>query len=80
LWIALRTLKESSALSKRLAERARGRKMPSMAVAYETRAREAAERAAVIEDVLKRGRLSASVEDANAAEVGRVANDAEGSG
>jgi two-component system chemotaxis response regulator CheB len=80
LWIALRTLKESSALSKRLAERARGRKMPSMAVAYDTRAREASERAAVIEDVLKRGRLSASVEDANAAEVGRVANDAEGSG
>jgi two-component system chemotaxis response regulator CheB len=72
LWIALRTLKESSSLSKRLAERARERKMLQMAVTYETRAREAAQRAAVIEDVLKRGRLSASVEEANATEAGRT--------
>jgi two-component system chemotaxis response regulator CheB len=66
LWIALRTLKENSALSKRLAERARERKMPQMAVAYEMRAREAAQRAAVIEEVLKRGRLSATAEDRHA--------------
>jgi two-component system chemotaxis response regulator CheB len=77
LWIALRTLKESSALSKRLAQRAHERKMPQMALAYEVRAHEASQRAAVIEDVLKRGRLSASVEDANALDAGRVANRAE---
>lgn len=78
LWIALRTLKESSALSKRLAERAHERTMPQMARAYETRAREAFERASVIEEVLKRGRLNASVEEANAADAGAEPSAAEG--
>lgn len=64
LWVALRTLKESGALSARLAQRARERQLGRMAHAYETRAREAEQRATVIEDVLKRGRLSASLEDA----------------
>jgi two-component system chemotaxis response regulator CheB len=78
LWIALRTLKEHSALSKRLAERARGRKMLQVALNYDTRAREAAQRAAVIEDVLKRGRLNAAFEDAIAAESGEFSKKAEG--
>ncbi|HKP61952.1 MAG TPA: chemotaxis protein CheB [Polyangiales bacterium] len=63
LWIALRTLKESNALSQRLAVRATERGMSHVAAAYEVRALEAEQRAAVIEDVLKRGRLSAGVED-----------------
>jgi two-component system chemotaxis response regulator CheB len=70
LWIALRTLKENSALSKRLAERARERHMPQMGLNYEIRAREASQRAAVIEEVLKRGRLSAAAEDAVVADAG----------
>jgi two-component system, chemotaxis family, protein-glutamate methylesterase/glutaminase len=65
LWIALRTLKESSALSKRMASRARERRMAQVAATYDTRATEADARAAVIEDVLKRGRLSASGADAS---------------
>jgi two-component system, chemotaxis family, protein-glutamate methylesterase/glutaminase len=78
LWIALRTLRESSALSKRLAERARERNMGQMAVNYEARAREASQRAAVIEDVLRRGRINASTEEANAAEAGQVTENAGG--
>jgi two-component system chemotaxis response regulator CheB len=78
LWIALRALKENIALSRRLAERARERHMPQMAVSYETRAREAAERAAVIEEVLKRGRLSAAVEDAVAADASHRTGRAQG--
>jgi hypothetical protein len=54
--------------------------MSQMAISYETRAREAGQRAAVVEDVLKRGRLSASVEDANAADSVRAMNQAEGNG
>jgi two-component system chemotaxis response regulator CheB len=60
LWVALRTLKENRALSERLAVRARERRMLQVASVYEERAIEAAQRAAVIEDVLKRGHLSAS--------------------
>lgn len=66
LWIALRTLKESGALSTRLARRAREGRLERMAITYESRAREAEQRAKTIEDVLKRGRLSASLEDAEA--------------
>jgi two-component system, chemotaxis family, protein-glutamate methylesterase/glutaminase len=64
LWVALRTLKESSALSRRLAARARERRMLQVVATYEARAADAEQRAAVIEEILKRGHLSASVEDA----------------
>ncbi|HKU44437.1 MAG TPA: chemotaxis protein CheB [Polyangiales bacterium] len=69
LWIALRTLRESSALSKRLAERARERRMLQVAATYDARVAEASRRAEVIEDVLRRGRLSTGLEDAISAEV-----------
>jgi two-component system chemotaxis response regulator CheB len=78
LWIALRTLKESSALSRRLAARARERRMLQVAATYEARAAEAETRAAVIEDVLKRGHLSASVEDAIPVDTRNVRSDAAG--
>jgi two-component system chemotaxis response regulator CheB len=76
LWIALRALRENSALSTRLAARARGRHMVQMAATYETRARDAAQRAAVVEEVLKRGRLSASAEEANAEDAQHLASEA----
>jgi two-component system, chemotaxis family, protein-glutamate methylesterase/glutaminase len=78
LWVALRTLKEHSALSKRLAQRARDRKMQQLASTYETRAHEASQRAALIEDVLKRGRLNAAFEEAIAADKTLVSKKAEG--
>jgi hypothetical protein len=59
LWTAMRSLKESSALSNRLAERARARNLDQMAAAYKSRAREADTRAQLIENVLKRGQLNA---------------------
>jgi two-component system chemotaxis response regulator CheB len=59
LWIALRALKESSALSLRMAERATRRNMETLARAYEERARAASERAGVIEAVLKSGHIHA---------------------
>lgn len=77
LWIALRALRENSALSTRLATRARTRHMTQMASNYEVRAREAAQRAAVIEEVLKRGRLSASAEEAVAEDARRLPIEAE---
>lgn len=78
LWIALRTLRESCALSKRLAERARERNMGQMAMNYDSRAREASQRAMVIEDVLRRGRINTSTEEANAAEAGQAVEAPEG--
>jgi len=68
LWIALRALKENAAFSRRLARRARERQLDRMAEVYESRGQEAEHRAGVLEDVLKRGRLSASLEDAEAAD------------
>lgn len=57
LWTALRSLRESSALAARLAERARAHGMPIVAETYERRAKDARERAGVIETVLKKGKL-----------------------
>jgi two-component system chemotaxis response regulator CheB len=59
LWLALRALRESSALSLRMAERAARRNMASLASAYETRKRDADTRAKVLEEVLKAGHLNA---------------------
>jgi len=55
LWIALRALKESSALLTRMAERASHRKVSSLAAVYEQRAHDANARARVIEDALRGG-------------------------
>ncbi|HEX4352787.1 MAG TPA: chemotaxis protein CheB, partial [Polyangiales bacterium] len=57
LWIALRSLRESSSLATRLAERAAVQHLPLSAEKYRERSREAAERATLIESVLRRGQL-----------------------
>jgi two-component system chemotaxis response regulator CheB len=58
LWIALRCLRENAALCMRLAERSRHRNFPAIATSYEERAIEAKQRAALIEQVLRRGQLA----------------------
>jgi two-component system chemotaxis response regulator CheB len=52
LWTALRTLEETAALRRRLADDARTRKMVHVAVGYEERARQIEQRAGVIRHVL----------------------------
>jgi two-component system chemotaxis response regulator CheB len=63
LWIALRSLRESAALATRLATRARDRNWTLIAESHDERAREAAERARAIEQVLERGKLGAIAPD-----------------
>jgi two-component system, chemotaxis family, protein-glutamate methylesterase/glutaminase len=58
LWSALRALKESAALSRKLADRSRERGLSHLASEYTQRVIEADDRAGLIEGVLRRGRLS----------------------
>jgi two-component system chemotaxis response regulator CheB len=76
LWTALRSLRETAALSTRLSERARNRNLTLVAKAHEGRADEALERARVIEAVLKKGELSATDRGAEA-QVGSGSGQAE---
>jgi two-component system chemotaxis response regulator CheB len=55
LWTALRALEESAALSQRVVERLRTRGSVGAATRFEAQARDAAERAALIRDVLLQG-------------------------
>ncbi|HEY2734060.1 MAG TPA: chemotaxis protein CheB [Polyangiales bacterium] len=57
LWIALRSLRESSSLANRLAERAALQQLPLSAEKYRERSRDAEARAELIESVLRRGQL-----------------------
>jgi two-component system, chemotaxis family, protein-glutamate methylesterase/glutaminase len=58
LWSALRALREAAALSARLSERSSERGLAHLASEYTSRALEVEERAKLIENVLRRGRLS----------------------
>jgi two-component system, chemotaxis family, protein-glutamate methylesterase/glutaminase len=59
IWAAYRALRESAMLARRLADRARGQGLSSIAEQYETRHSEAMSRARVIGRVLRRGELAA---------------------
>ncbi len=53
MWVAMRTLEESAALRRRLAQRTRGSSMNLLASGYEHQAHEAEQRAALIRAVLR---------------------------
>jgi two-component system chemotaxis response regulator CheB len=57
MWIAMRTLEESAALRRRLAQRTRGSSMNLLASGYEEQARAAEQRAALIRSVLMEDKL-----------------------
>lgn len=57
LWVALRTLEDSSSLAKRMAERARSRRFPHAVERFEKQAQNASEHAKIIRDVLLNGVL-----------------------
>lgn len=63
LWVALRALEESAALSLRLAKRARDRNQPRIAARFEEEVKEAQQRAAIIQDVLLKGSVSRKVQE-----------------
>jgi len=67
LWVAMRSLRESAALARRLSERAKARGIHTMIDVYRRRAEEANERASLIEGVLKKGTLAADSEQASRA-------------
>lgn len=60
MWAAYRALRESAALAKRLAERARAQRMPAVAEQYESRHRDAIQRAELLRGVLQRGQVAAA--------------------
>jgi two-component system, chemotaxis family, protein-glutamate methylesterase/glutaminase len=59
LWVVLRSLRESAALSVQLAAGAERCNMPELATNYRERAREARQRATLVEQILQRGQLFA---------------------
>jgi two-component system chemotaxis response regulator CheB len=61
LWLALRALRESSALCLRMADRAARRNMTSLATTYEARKRDSDDRAKVLEEVLKAGHVNVEI-------------------
>jgi two-component system chemotaxis response regulator CheB len=63
LWTALRSLEESAALRRRMAERAQAGRLAGLAEGYQRRSRELESRAEVIRDVLLRDEPKAEAEE-----------------
>jgi two-component system chemotaxis response regulator CheB len=72
LWAALRSLEERASLTKKMADRARERQHPWVANAFETRAKEARQHAAVVREMLVNRTTGHDTPDENAEPVAPV--------